>query len=346
VGSRSYGVAPGVTLWAVKVLGCKGRGFGSTVIAGIDWCARRAKRVGGKWVANLSLGGGRNRAVNEAVANARDAGVIMVVAAGNNGTDACDVSPASEPKAITVGASTYIDVRAAFSNYGSCVDIFAPGLQILSLKLKDSSSEETQSKAASGTSMASPHVAGVAALYYQIWNTPDEAERALMAGAAVDKLDLIGLGSPNLLVQVPLTLDPSTSSPTQLQTYPPTSKPSLHPNPCSSDEALFELRLMTDAFAEDYSYQVVNSSGDIVVSSLSFTVPNQLYTETACLPLGQSYKFILTDSRGDGMCCFTGKGYFQVFWDRTYIANKFSWDGVSSFPFKQLEFGQVTILFG
>jgi len=204
IGSRLYGVAPGVKLWAVRVLGCSGSGSSAGVIGGINWCAQTAQTVGGKWVANLSLGGGYNPAINQAVAGARAQGVVMVVAAGNDSTNACSYSPASEPSAITVAASNIIGARSWFSNYGSCVDIFAPGEDITSLWLKDPG-QPTRPIILSGTSMASPHVAGAAALFYQKSNSADAAETALKAAGASGKISDIQ-GSPNLLLQVPKVL--------------------------------------------------------------------------------------------------------------------------------------------
>ena len=230
IGSRSYGVAPGVTLWAVRVLNCNGSGWTSSdVIKGINWCVQKAQSVGGKWVANISLGSGADPAVNKAVADARKAGVVIVVAAGNSNADACNSSPAAEPFAITVGASDDLDQRTWFSNYGTCVDIFAPGLNILSLWLKNSG-QATQTSYLSGTSMASPHVAGAAALYFQNLQSADAVEAALLAAAASGRIGDVQ-GSPNLLVQVPLsglTFAPTpapTPAPTRAPTPAPTQKP-------------------------------------------------------------------------------------------------------------------------
>ena len=157
VGGVTWGVAKEVSLIPVRVLNCSGSGTWSGVIAGVDWVANSTLRPA---VANMSLGGSKSDSVNTAVAGAVTAGVTMVVAAGNSSADACNYSPASAPSAITVGATTKSDVRASYSNYGSCLDIFAPGSGITSAwKTKDNAT-----KTLSGTSMASPHVAGVAAL--------------------------------------------------------------------------------------------------------------------------------------------------------------------------------------
>jgi hypothetical protein len=165
VGGKTVGVARGATLIAVKVLGCDGSGTMAGVISGIQWTAENAKRRGRKSVANMSLGGGYSATQNRAVAAVVDAGVPFAVAAGNEDQNACNVSPASEAKAITVGATYFSgsytqDIRASFSNWGTCVDILAPGQSIKSAWIGSNSAYNT----ISGTSMASPHVAGVAAL--------------------------------------------------------------------------------------------------------------------------------------------------------------------------------------
>jgi subtilisin family serine protease len=158
VGGTNYGVAKDVTLVPVRVLDCEGSGSDSTVISGIEWVIDN--HSGGPAVMNLSLGGSYSAALNLAVRRAYEAGIVVVVASGNDGVDACSDSPASEPTAITVNASTSTDDDASFSNYGSCTDIYAPGQGILSADIGGSS----QTASLSGTSMASPHVAGAAAL--------------------------------------------------------------------------------------------------------------------------------------------------------------------------------------
>jgi subtilisin family serine protease len=162
IGGAVYGVAKNVRLVAVRVLDCAGVGLTSSVIAGVDWVTGN-HQAGQAAVANMSLGGGKSAALEQAVANSIADGVTYAVAAGNETEDACTGSPSGLPAAITVGATTMTDARASFSDFGSCVDLFAPGEDITSSYFLTNSSTATLS----GTSMASPHAAGVAALYLQ-----------------------------------------------------------------------------------------------------------------------------------------------------------------------------------
>lgn len=157
VAGRNYGVAKTATVVAVRVLDCTGSGYSSGVVAGINWVT--ANHPGGPAVINMSLGGGANSAIDTAVNDAVNAGLVVVVAAGNSAADACSYSPARVPAAITIGATDIRDARASYSNFGSCVDMWAPGTQITSAWIAGTSATNT----ISGTSMASPHVAGLAA---------------------------------------------------------------------------------------------------------------------------------------------------------------------------------------
>jgi subtilisin family serine protease len=200
VGGTTVGVAKGVSLVAVRVLDCAGSGTTSGVIAGVDWVGNNAVLPA---VANLSLGGGASTTLDNAVQNAINKGVTFVVAAGNGNTGgkaqpACNYSPARVAAAITVSATSSTDAKASYANYGSCVDIFAPGNSILSSWY----TSDTAGNTISGTSMASPHVAGVAALYLQS-NTgasPATVSSALIAGATLNKVTSAGSGSPNRLL--------------------------------------------------------------------------------------------------------------------------------------------------
>ena len=195
IGGTGYGVAKGVNLVAVRVLDCDGSGYMSAVIAGVDWVA--AQHTNDMAVANMSLGGGPSAALDAAIQALVADGVVVVVAAGNENQDACKSSPARAPAAITVGATTRTDYRAYYSNKGSCLDLFAPGSAITSAGIAN----DTASITFSGTSMASPHVAGGAALYLETNRlaTPQQVATALVAaGTAVVKKR--GAGSPNKLL--------------------------------------------------------------------------------------------------------------------------------------------------
>jgi len=160
VGGNAYGIAKGVTLIAVKVLGDNGSGTTAGVIAGVDWTLQHHGTTGRRSVGNMSLGGGYSAALNNAVDATSRGGCPIVVASGNSNADACNYSPASAPDSISVGATASGDTRSTFSNYGDCVHIFAPGTGILGAWIGGNGATNT----ISGTSMASPHVCGVAAL--------------------------------------------------------------------------------------------------------------------------------------------------------------------------------------
>jgi hypothetical protein len=195
VGGSVYGVAKQVKLSPIRVLNCRGSGTTSGVIAGVDWV--RANHVKPA-VANMSLGGGASISLDNAVTNAINAGITFAVAAGNSTADACNYSPARVGPALTVGATTNTDARASYSNFGNCLDLFAPGSSITSAWHSNNTSTNT----ISGTSMASPHVAGVAALYLQVNReaSPSAVSSAIVNGATPDKVTSPGSGSPNLLL--------------------------------------------------------------------------------------------------------------------------------------------------
>lgn len=195
VGGSTYGVAKGVNLVAVRVLDCGGSGSTSGVIAGVDWVATYAKKPA---VANMSLGGSASSSLDNAVTNAINMGVTFGVAAGNSNRDACRYSPARTAAAITVGATTNTDARASYSNYGTCLDLFAPGSSITSAWYTSNTATNT----ISGTSMATPHVVGVAALYLQgnPSATPATVRTALVNNATTGKVTNAGRGSPNVLL--------------------------------------------------------------------------------------------------------------------------------------------------
>lgn len=195
VGGSTYGVAKGVSLVGVRVLNCEGSGTTSGVIAGIDWVT--AQHTIGKAVANMSLGGGASTALDNAVRNSIADGVVYAIAAGNSNRNACNFSPARTAQAITVGATTATDARASYSNKGKCLDLFAPGSSITSAWI----TSDTATNTISGTSMAAPHVAGVAALYLEGHNaTPQQVRDAIVGAATPNVVKNRGNNSPNLLL--------------------------------------------------------------------------------------------------------------------------------------------------
>src|SRR5512133_1294148 len=195
IGGSTYGVAKAVRLVAVRVLNCSGSGTTSGVIAGINWVT--SNHTTGKAVANMSLGGGASSSLDTAVNNSINDGIVYAIAAGNSNANACNYSPARVPNAITVGATTSSDARASYSNIGSCLDIFAPGSSITSAW----NTSDTATNTISGTSMATPHVAGVAALYLQGHSaTPLQVRNAIVGAATQNVVTSAGTGSPNLLL--------------------------------------------------------------------------------------------------------------------------------------------------
>jgi subtilisin family serine protease len=219
----TYGIAKRATVVAVRVLDCTGAGTWSGVVAGLDWIA--ANNDGAPAVANLSLGGGASATVDAAIGRLLTAGVTVVVAAGNANTDACGFSPARVPAALTVAATQNGDARASYSNTGTCVDLFAPGTSITSAW----STSDTATATISGTSMASPHVAGAAAVVLgaEPALTPAQVAGRVVAATTTGVVTGAGAGSPNRLLYVgsdpgsppTTTVPPSTTTTTR----PPTT---------------------------------------------------------------------------------------------------------------------------
>jgi subtilisin family serine protease len=195
VGGSTYGVAKSALLRGVRVLDCNGSGSTSGVIAGVNWVTQNHINPA---VANMSLGGGASTALDNAVNSLSNSGVPVAVAAGNSNANACNSSPARAANAITTGSTTTTDARSSFSNFGTCLDIFAPGSGILSAWF----SSDTATATLSGTSMASPHVAGVAALYKQANPSASATtvRNAIVNNATTNVVTNAGTGSPNRLL--------------------------------------------------------------------------------------------------------------------------------------------------
>ncbi len=208
VGGSTYGVAKSVSLIGVRVLGCNGSGSTSGVIAGVNWVAANHSTPA---VANMSLGGGASTALDDAVRSAIASGVTFAIAAGNSNANACNSSPARVAQALTVGSTTNTDARSSFSNFGVCLDLFAPGSSITSAW----STSNTATNTISGTSMAAPHVAGVAALYLAVnpSASPSAVHAAVVNNATANKVTGAGSGSPNRLLYSLFGATPPTDLP-------------------------------------------------------------------------------------------------------------------------------------
>ncbi|GGS89707.1 hypothetical protein GCM10010156_55150 [Planobispora rosea] len=195
VGGSQYGIAKAVTLIGVRVFGCGSTTSTSIIIEGVDWVTANAVKPA---VANMSLGGGASTALDTSVRNSINSGVVYALAAGNENTNACTRSPARVAEAITVGATTNTDARSSFSNYGTCLDLFAPGSGITSAWYNS----DTAANTISGTSMASPHVAGAAALLLNAGpsSTPAQVRDAMVTAATTGVVTNPGTGSPNRLL--------------------------------------------------------------------------------------------------------------------------------------------------
>ena len=321
VGGSTYGVAKNVDLVAVKVLTCAGSGSNSGVIDGVNWVVDNCS---GECVANMSLGGSFSSALNSAIANAVDAGITFVVAAGNENTDACTKSPASEPKAITVGSTTSTDARSSFSNYGSCVDIFAPGSDITAAWI----GSNTETATISGTSMASPHVAGIAALYLsQQSMSPNEVIAHMTNTATADAVSDAKTDSPNLLAFIenePPTPVCGAGDNGSTCPYQGSCMGVCENGSCVLPDDAITLMLKTDNFPLETSWEVRDSSDVVVASVTPGTYKNTgaNYCAQVLLPdiqtdAREEYTITMKDTYGDGMCCSYGNGKYDVYMGQT-----------------------------
>jgi serine protease len=244
VGGTQWGVAKAVRLHPVRVFGCSGSAAVSGIVSAIDWVIKNHVQPS---VANMSLGGNYSSTMNSAVQNMINAGVTTVVAAGNSATDACSGSPAMVAAAITVAASDYADRHASFSDYGSCVDLYAPGVAITSAYY----TSDTSTGMMSGTSMASPHAAGAAALYLSLnpAATPSDVAMALIQSATTGALTAVPSGTPNLLLYTgDLAVNQGPTAPTAPPDTSGQTTPGIDQPPTASFSATCQPNKMTCTF--------------------------------------------------------------------------------------------------
>jgi len=316
VGGSVYGVAKNVNIVAVKVLQCSGSGSTSGVIQGVEWVMNDA--AGKKATANMSLGGGFSPSLNTAVKNLHNSGVPTVVAAGNDSSSACNYSPAAEPAVITVGSTTNSDARSGFSNFGSCLDIFAPGSGITAAWIGADSATNT----ISGTSMASPHVCGGAALLLGNNIAAADVTNLLMAHATDDKVGSPGSGSPNKLLYV------GPVGPTPAPTPAP---PTPAPTPCIAND--FKLTITTDNYPAETTWTLVNQcTNEQHAEGGPYDSTNTQFVEEECIPNGE-YTFTINDSYGDGICCGYGSGSYALEYNGNIIKQGGEFAGSESTTF-------------
>lgn len=282
VGGTTYGIAKAVTLVPVRVLDCQGSGTLSGVVAGIDWAV--GHHTASPAVINMSLGSGASSSVDAAVQRATDDGITVVVAAGNSNANACNYSPARAPSALTVGATTDIDARSSYSNFGSCLDLFAPGSSIRS----SWSTSDTATNIISGTSMASPHVAGVAARYLAMnpSASPAAVAAALQISATQGVITSAGALSPNLL----LWADPGAVAPPTVPGAPRGATAA-----AANASALVSWTVPSNGGSAITSYSVISSPGSQTCGTSGGTS-----CTVAGLTNGVSYTFTVTASNGVG----------------------------------------------
>ena len=273
-------------------------------------------------MANLSLGGGFYKEVNEAVNNLVDSDVVVTVSAGNSNDDSCGRSPASADKAITVGSTTKTDARSSFSSYGACVDIFAPGSGIISAYKGGA----TASRTLSGTSMSAPHVAGLAALY--LGENPsllpaEVARKMLQYDATYGSVRGIpneDVGTANLLAyagpnECASKLDGSPC------TLPNLCDGTCQGNVCSLPPGKFSFAIKIDEYPGDTSWELRQSSTVVASRNAGYYSPDSgpLFCDQVDIVQGTSYTFEIMDSYGDGICCSEGHGHYSIYDGNTHL---------------------------
>ena len=290
IGGKTHGVAKGINLIAVRVLDDNGSGYYSDIIAGLDWATQHHTTKPA--VGNLSLGGGASFSLDEAVRRAIADGIVICVAAGNSNADAGFNSPARVADAITVGATTSSDAKAPYSNYGSVLDVFAPGTSVVSAGRASSSAYVTMS----GTSMASPHVAGVAALYMEKSKLyrPIDVQAGIKINANINLISAIPEGTSNALLSSNFLQIPSA-----IKTLPSVPTLSSPVNAASAQELSISLNWNQATNASSYTIEVSQSAGfSTIANSLNAITTNS--TSLTGLTPGTTYYWRVKANNADG----------------------------------------------